>query len=141
MIFNTLFSFMVILCVFFTFEQGLFRGCSIVVYSSPIYMKHFVHRSGVCLAVLGVGNARAEEKQQQKTAGAPVGIDAECDTSLLPDSQRSNSASWYRCEQFGLDHSKFVHDFATLPKQPERFDGPRTVACWKPTGKRSAAVL
>ncbi|MEP7729839.1 sigma-54-dependent Fis family transcriptional regulator [Marinomonas primoryensis] len=83
-------------------------------FTVPHYNEHFVHSSGVCLAVLEL-EMQDEEEQQQKTAGAPVGIDAECDTSLTQTHKDRIQASWYRCEQFGLDHSSRP-DFATLPK-------------------------
>lgn len=56
-----------------------------------------------------------EEQKQQQSAAASAAIDSGSETNLTQTHKERIQASWYRCEQFGLDHSSRP-DFATLPK-------------------------
>lgn len=56
-----------------------------------------------------------EEQKQQKSASASANIDSGSETNLTQTHKERIQASWYRCEQFGLDHGSRP-DFATLPK-------------------------
>ncbi|WP_137168977.1 sigma-54-dependent Fis family transcriptional regulator [Marinomonas sp. FW-1] len=56
-----------------------------------------------------------EEQKQQKNAAESKVIDPSSETNLAQTHKERIQASWYRCEQFGLDHSSRP-DFATLPK-------------------------
>ena len=56
-----------------------------------------------------------EEQKQQKIAAESAGKSPVSETNLTQTHKEHIQASWYRCEQFGLDHSSRP-DFATLPK-------------------------
>ncbi|QRV22546.1 sigma-54-dependent Fis family transcriptional regulator [Marinomonas foliarum] len=56
-----------------------------------------------------------EEQKQQQSAAVSAVIDSGSETNLTQTHKERIQASWYRCEQFGLDHSSRP-DFATLPK-------------------------
>ena len=56
-----------------------------------------------------------EEQKQQNTAGTSAEIGPASEANLAQTHKERIQASWYRCEQFGLDHSSRP-DFATLPK-------------------------
>ncbi|RBP83752.1 sigma-54-dependent Fis family transcriptional regulator [Marinomonas rhizomae] len=56
-----------------------------------------------------------EEEQKQRAFHALVDEDSTQDSSLSQTHKERIQASWYRCEQFGLDHSSRP-DFATLPR-------------------------
>ncbi|SHE79813.1 Transcriptional regulator of acetoin/glycerol metabolism [Marinomonas polaris DSM 16579] len=56
-----------------------------------------------------------EEQKQQNTAGTSAEIGPASEANQAQTHKERIQASWYRCEQFGLDHSSRP-DFATLPK-------------------------
>lgn len=57
-----------------------------------------------------------EEQKQQKNAAGFADIESSSAEADLTQTHKERiQASWYRCEQFGLDHSSRP-DFATLPK-------------------------
>tara|TARA_R110001606_G_scaffold62854_2_gene146024 strand:+ start:3072 stop:5114 length:2043 start_codon:yes stop_codon:yes gene_type:complete len=70
---------------------------------------------GVSPEVLELEMQDEEEQKQQNTAGTSAEIGPASEANLAQTHKERIQASWYRCEQFGLDHSSRP-DFATLPK-------------------------
>ena len=74
-----------------------------------------MHTLGVLPDVLELEMQDEEKQKQQKNVGSTAETDAASETNLVQTHKERIQASWYRCEQFGLDHSSRP-DFATLPK-------------------------
>ena len=56
-----------------------------------------------------------KEQKQPQTATISTDIASTAEAGLTQTHKERIQASWYRCEQFGLDHGSRP-DFATLPK-------------------------
>ena len=81
-----------------------------------------------------------KSKNKQKNAAATADADPVSETNLTQTHKERIQASWYRCEQFGLDHGSRP-DFATLPKGTlsDLIDQHRSLL--ETTRKRSTALL
>ncbi|WP_442919205.1 sigma-54-dependent Fis family transcriptional regulator [Marinomonas sp. BSi20584] len=74
-----------------------------------------MHTLGVLPDVLELEMQDEEKQKQEKNAAATAEINSASETNMVQTHKERIQASWYRCEQFGLDHSSSP-DFATLPK-------------------------
>jgi transcriptional regulator of acetoin/glycerol metabolism len=73
-----------------------------------------VHSGGIFLTVVEL-EMQDEEKQKQQAVNASENKGSATETNLTQTHKDRIQDSWYRCEQFGLDHGSRP-DFATLPK-------------------------